>query len=107
MKTSVIDGDWQELNKKLAEWQWGKVYWWEELKNVRYRPIALYIGYYYVKQKIGNERYMPVPDFTDPDYGIAFCFKWLVPDNCSIQLVSREGCTRCILSLDKRKEQRG
>lgn len=53
-----------ELNEKLARWagfrEWVIPGWWI-FPNEPSRENDL------------------LPDFTDPDYGIAYCFKWLVP----------------------------
>lgn len=55
----------KELNKKLAEWA-GFVY---------FQTGSGWV-WVYPKDRIQN---INVPDFTDPEWGIALCFKWLVP----------------------------
>ena len=54
----------EELNKKLAEWAGFRFY--------DYGNSTIVFD--------SEENSYESPDFTDPELGIAYCFKWLVPE---------------------------
>lgn len=60
-----------ELNKKLAKWA-GFIH----IKGVWWRKPS---GTYGFKGSIPIDADIVLPSFTDPSWGMAYCFKWLVP----------------------------
>ena len=84
-----------ELNRKLAEWIGF------ELKRVQCVGMVYYENeqdcWYYKGREFGFN----IPNFTNPDIGIALCFKWLVPDECSVSFNRGKHGTTCLLTIPK------
>ena len=68
-----------DLNKKLLKWA-GWVCTMPEYTDYSKDPPLYYEGSWRFNCEDGCNIQLPIPpDFTDPDLGIAHCFKWLVP----------------------------
>ena len=83
-----------ELNKKLAEWRWGK-------DNLEVSNDGRFI-YYHTTWNEGDQEWNiePVPDFPND---ISVCFKWLVPDNCSVCFNHANSSVVCMLTIPRVK----